>query len=45
MLQQRKFVILDEATSNVDLETDKLMQSLIRERFKEATVIAVAHRL
>ncbi|KAK0616876.1 ABC transporter [Immersiella caudata] len=38
-------VLLDEATSNVDGETDQLMQALIREEFSEHTVITVAHRL
>lgn len=40
-----KVVLLDEATSNVDGETDKLMQQLIREEFKEHTILTVAHRL
>ncbi|KAF3000471.1 hypothetical protein E8E14_000532 [Neopestalotiopsis sp. 37M] len=40
-----RVVLLDEATSNVDSETDDLMQTLVREEFKEHTVITVAHRL
>lgn len=40
-----KVVLLDEATSNIDEETDKLMQHLIREEFKEHTILTVAHRL
>ena len=40
-----KVVLLDEATSNVDGETDKLMQRLVREEFRDHTVITVAHRL
>jgi ATP-binding cassette, subfamily C (CFTR/MRP), member 1 len=38
-------VLLDEATSNVDGNTDKLMQSLVQEEFKDHTVLTVAHRL
>jgi ATP-binding cassette, subfamily C (CFTR/MRP), member 1 len=40
-----KVVLLDEATSNVDGETDKLMQRLVREEFNEHTIITIAHRL
>jgi ATP-binding cassette, subfamily C (CFTR/MRP), member 1 len=40
-----RIVLLDEATSNVDGETDKLMQTLVRDEFREHTVITVAHRL
>ncbi|RDW89784.1 hypothetical protein BP6252_01816 [Coleophoma cylindrospora] len=40
-----KIVLLDEATSSVDTRTDKIMQQLIREEFKEHTIITVAHRL
>ncbi|MCJ1377074.1 hypothetical protein MMC17_000164 [Xylographa soralifera] len=45
MLRHSKLVILDEATSNVDMETDKLMQDTIREEFKKHTIIMIAHRL
>lgn len=45
MLRESKILILDEATSNVDLETDKCMQEIIRREFKEHTVITVAHRM
>jgi len=32
-------------TFSVDIETDRAMQRIIREDFKNRTVIAVAHRL
>ncbi|KAK8064708.1 hypothetical protein PG994_007346 [Apiospora phragmitis] len=38
-------VIIDEATSSVDAETDKLMQRVLREELRGRTLIAVAHKL
>ncbi|PYH87605.1 P-loop containing nucleoside triphosphate hydrolase protein [Aspergillus ellipticus CBS 707.79] len=40
-----KLVILDEATSNIDKETDALIQDLLRVEFQGYTVLTVAHRL
>jgi ATP-binding cassette subfamily C (CFTR/MRP) protein 1 len=45
MLRTSKILIIDEATASVDLQTDKLMQQIISDHFKDCTVIAVAHRL
>jgi len=45
MLRKSKIVILDEVSSSIDVNTDKLVQRLIREEFKDATVLIVAHRL
>ncbi|KAJ6781871.1 hypothetical protein PWT90_06528 [Aphanocladium album] len=38
-------VLLDEATSSVDANTNQLMQAIVREAFSQHTVITVAHRL
>ena len=44
-MRNAKILVLDEATANVDLETDNLIQRKLRESFKESTVLIIAHRL
>jgi ABC-type multidrug transport system fused ATPase/permease subunit len=45
VITQSKIMLLDEATSAVDMKTDSLIQRSIREEFKQSTLIVVAHRL
>ena len=45
ILRKSKVVVLDEVTSSVDARTDELKQRVIREEFKDATILCVAHRL
>jgi ATP-binding cassette subfamily C (CFTR/MRP) protein 4 len=38
-------LVLDEATSNVDMRTDDFIQRTLKSRFKDYTIITIAHRL
>ncbi|KAJ1658801.1 Transporter of the ATP-binding cassette (ABC) [Coemansia sp. RSA 25] len=44
-MRKRQIVVLDEATADVDLETDRRIQELIRKEFSDCTVLTIAHRL
>lgn len=45
MLYDSKILILDEATSNVDTNTEKRIQKAMRELMKDKTCFVIAHRL
>jgi ABC-type bacteriocin/lantibiotic exporter with double-glycine peptidase domain len=45
LLKKPAFLALDEATSDLDENTEKMFQKVIELKFASATILCVAHRI
>ncbi|OBT89053.1 hypothetical protein VE02_02018 [Pseudogymnoascus sp. 03VT05] len=45
IIKPGQILIIDEATSSMDSETDELIQQVLRKEFEGRTIIAIAHKL
>jgi ABC-type multidrug transport system fused ATPase/permease subunit len=45
LLEKNKLILMDEATANIDSLTELTIQKLVQEKFKESTILMIAHKL
>ncbi|KAF5294167.1 hypothetical protein FQR65_LT10878 [Abscondita terminalis] len=45
IIRRNNILILDEATANIDVHTDALIQKIIKQKFCDCTIITIAHKL
>ncbi len=44
LLKQSKIIIMDEVSASLDYDTDEFLQGVIRNNFKNSTILNIAHR-
>jgi ATP-binding cassette subfamily C (CFTR/MRP) protein 1 len=44
IVNKKKVVLMDEATSSIDAETERIVRAVVRAEFETCTVLTVAHR-
>ena len=45
MIRESKIIVMDEATSSIDYNTEQLIQKVILTSLKNSTVLTIAHRI
>lgn len=45
LVNKRKLIILDEATANIDIMTEEVIQDAVKNDFSESTMLIIAHRI
>ncbi|XP_056648204.1 ATP-binding cassette sub-family C member 4-like [Diorhabda sublineata] len=45
VIRQNKILVLDEATANMDPETERIVEQIINKHFSACTLLIIAHRL
>ncbi|CAF0930494.1 unnamed protein product [Adineta ricciae] len=45
ILKPSQILLIDEATAHIDMKTDHIIQQIIRDKFRNYTILTIAHRL
>ncbi len=45
LLENNKIILMDEATANIDRNTENTIQTLVKQKFNNATILMIAHKL
>ena len=45
LVRKPKVLLMDEATASIDTKTDEIIQELLRNEFRNTTIMTIAHRL